>query len=230
MRLVTRTCAGLAALLCLATPPVRAAAPARVELERIEARHAQLLERHRPDLAARWNVRQRHPEVFAALSEATADAHVRTLRALLARAAALPTDARTDTLRARLAHEIAETAPGGVLRRDALLWLDIVAAAAQAPFTRGPAGGCSRTHRAALQLRAVPEALRGAALLLKGTPPPGASSFEARITSVERLLRHELPDRTEVCREPRRLAEFAEADTLAAAALAQFRRLLIPGP
>lgn len=230
MRRVTRTCAGLAALLCLATPPVRAAAPARGELERIESRHAQLLARHRPDLAARWNVRERHPEVFEALSEATADAHVRALRMLLERAAALPADARTDTLRARLVQEIVETSLGGVLRRDALLWLDIVAAAALAPFERGPSGGCSRTHRAALQLRAVPEALRGAALLMRGTPPPDATLFEGRISSVERLLRRDLPSRTEVCKEPRRLAEFAEADTLAAAALAQFRRLLVPAP
>ncbi len=230
MRPASRLCIGFAALLCLATLPSRAAAPAATELERIESRHAQLLVRHRPDLAARWNVRVRHPQGFAALSEATADAHVRTLRALLERAGALPAGARADTLRARLAHEIAETAPGGALRRDALLWLDMVAAAARAPFAEGPAGGCSRTHRATRQLRAVPEALRGAAVLLRGTPPPDGSSFEDRLASVETLLRRELPSRTELCKEPRRLAEFVEADTLAAAALGHFRRMLLPSP
>ena len=229
MRLVTRSLVGVAALLVLVALPARAAKPAAQELALLEARHAELLARHRPDLAARWGVRAGLTVVFEALSESNADAHVRTLRGLLDRATALPAGARADSLRARLAHEIAQTAPGGALRSDALLWLDIVAAAARAPFEEGPAGGCSRTHRAARQLRAVPEALRGAALLLRGARPPDGPAFEERLASVERLLRRELPARTEACKESRRLGEFAQADTLAAASLASFRLMFAPG-
>jgi len=42
-------------------------------------------------------------------------------------------------------------------------------------------------------------------------------------------LRRDLPARTNACKEGRRLGEFAEADTLAAASLMEFRRSLVPG-
>ncbi len=213
--------AGVAAA---ATPEVSA------ELARVEARQAQLLARHRPDLAELWNLETPAGEAFVGLSESNIAAHARALHTMLDRASTLPAGARTDSLRARLALELAETEPGGALRRDALLWLDIVAAAARAPLASGPASGCSRTHRVTRQLRAVPEALRGAAILLRGAPAPDGRMFEARVSRVEWLFRQDLPSRTEVCKEPRRLAEFARADTLAATALASFRQRVTPGP
>ena len=214
----------LAGVATAATPDVSA------ELTRLEARHAQLLARHRPDLAELWNLETPAGEGFVGLSESNLSAHTRALRTLLARASTLPANARTDSLRVRLSLELAETEPGGALRRDALLWLDIVAAAARAPLASGPASGCSRTHRVTRQLRAVPEALRSAAILLRGAPAPEGRLFEARVSRVEWLFRQDLPSRTEVCKEPRRLAEFARADTLAATALASFRRRVTPGP
>jgi hypothetical protein len=224
--------AGVSAPAAAKPAPAVTSAPARTgkadATGRLESRHAQLLWRHRPDLAERyaaapWSVR------FAGLDEATLADHVRDLRQLLAAADSLPASERTDTLRVRLRRELADCAPDGALRRDALLWLDIVAAAARAPFASGPAGGCDRTRRSALQLRALPEALRSATVLMRGSIAPDPAAFEQRLGAVERLLRDDLPARTDACKESRRRAEFVEADSLAAASLADFRSWLVSG-
>jgi len=203
-------------------------------LARLETRYAELLARHRPDLAARYGLPPRTTR-FAPIDEAEADAHVRGLEALLAAAdslghpAAARQSARVDTLRARIEREIAETVPGGALRRDAFLWLDIVEAAAAAPFAAGGAGGCDRTRRATLALREIPEALRGAAVLMRGANAPDPASLESRLARLESFLRRDLPARIDACKEARRLAEFVEADTLAATSLVVFRHALVPG-
>jgi len=233
---LARALAQLALLAVLAAPAIpagRAAAASQEssgELARLEARHELLLARHRPDLVESWGLPAHAGEGFVALSESSIDAHARTLRALLDRVSALPASARSDSLRSRIAQELAETTPGGKLRRDALLWLDIVAAAVRAPLSLGSPGGCARTNRLARRLRTVPEALRGAAILLRGAPPPDGRGFEERVSRVEWLLRRDLPARTEACKEPRRLAEFVRADTLAGAALAAFRRRVTAVP
>jgi hypothetical protein len=217
----------LAAWLCVAPPPRPALAfspKPRIDIAKLEAKYAQLLARYRPDLAAGWGVETPAGEAFMGLNESNIDGHLGELRELHAQVKSLPASARSDSLAVRLAREIAQSEPGGPLRRDHLLWLDIVSAAARAPLASGPASGCSRTVRISRQLRAVPEALRGAAVLLRPAPPPEPRAFEARIDRVEWLFRQDLPSRTEVCREPRRLAEFARVDTLAARALAVFRR------
>ena len=225
------------ALLLLAAPglaggaaarPAAAATARSVATERREERWARRLWRHRPDRAEPWAVPPR-PVRFVALDEATLAGHVRDLRQLLAAADSLPAGARTDTLRVRLGRQLADCAVDGALRRDALLWLDIVAAAARAPFAVGPAGGCDRTRRSAIQLRALPEALRSATVLMRGAAAPDPAAFEQRLSGVERLLRDDLPSRTDACKESRRRAEFVEADSLAAASLAQFRRWLAIG-
>ena len=191
-------------------------------ISRLEGLHAQALWRHRPDLAEAWGVKP-YSLRFTPLDEATLDAHVRDARHLLAATDTLAASARRDTLRARLQRDLADCAPGGALRRDALVWLDIVAAAVRAPFTLGSTSGCDRTRRATLQLGVVPEALRGAIVRLRGAVPPASAMREPRLTSGELWLRVDRPKRTEACKESRRLAEFVEADTLAAASLTQFR-------
>ena len=210
--------------------------PRDLSLARIESRYATLVSRHRPDLAARYGIPPRAMR-FVPLDEAGIDEHVRELRLLLQAAdslgpaEALPPEAghRLDTLRTRVRNEIDESAPGGALRHDALLWLDIVEAAVQAPFASGSAAGCDRTRRATALLHLVPDALRSAAVLMRGAPPPDPASFEARLARLESVLRRDLPARTNACKEGRRLGEFAEADTLAAASLMEFRRSLVPG-
>lgn len=221
----------IAAVLGLVAGVASAATPdVRADLGRLEARHAQLLARYRPDLAETWGVPLPLGENFVGLSEPTIDAHERLLRAMFVEVKALPSSNRSESLCTRLDRELAETGKDGLLRRDALVWLDIVAAAARAPLLNGPASGCSRTVRVTRQLRAVPEALRSAAVLMRGAHPPNSRAFEDRVGRVESLFRRDLPARTEVCREPRRLVEFARADTLAARALATFRRRVITGP
>ncbi|MEQ1834550.1 MAG: hypothetical protein ABL977_16005 [Candidatus Eisenbacteria bacterium] len=200
----------------------RGSAPDSVAVQRLESRYAPLVWRHRPDLAEQWGMAP-YSVRFQGLDEATLDAHHRELRHLLAAADTLPAGARADSLRAHLHRDLADAAPGGALRRDALVWLDIVAAAARAPFALGSSRGCDRTRRATLQLNAIPEALRAAIVLLRGSSHPEPARLEARLGGVERLLRDELPKRTEPCKESRRVAEFVEADSLAAASLAQFR-------
>lgn len=197
-------------------------------LERLETRYARLLAQHRPDLAERYGATPVDVK-FAALDEATVAGHVRELQQLADDAAGLPAGSGADSLRARLAREIAETSPGGALRRDPLLWLDVLDAAVRAPFALGRATGCDRTRRVTLQLRALPEAVRSATVLMRGAPPPDPVGLEARLTRLEHVLRQDLPGRTEPCKESRRRAEFVEADTLAAASLVEFRRWLSAG-
>jgi hypothetical protein len=193
-------------------------------------RYTRLLVRHRPDLAARWGAVARAPVPFVPLDEANLAAHVRALESLAREAGALPDGPRADTLRARLAFELAQCNPGGALRRDPLVWLDIVEAVVRTPFAAGAPGGCRQIQRAAEQLRRVPETLRAGAVLMRGAPEPERVALERRLTELEHHLRHELPERTRACKEARRLAEFVEADTLAAASLTDFRHRLLPGP
>jgi hypothetical protein len=80
-----------------------------------------------------------------------------------------------------------------------------------------------------LQLRTLPEALRGAIVLMRTAMPPDAAALEARLTRLETLLRTDLPARTEPCKESRHRGEFVEADSLAAASLAQYRHWLTAG-
>jgi len=207
-----------------------AGAPARAPTVSVQSRYAVLLVRHRPDLAARWGATARSVEPFVPLDEAKLAAHVRALESLAREAKGLPAGAGNDTLRARLAYELAQCAPGGALRRDALLWLDIIEAAVRAPLEAETSGGCRPLQRAAEQLRRVPEALRAGAVLMRGAPPPEEEAFERRLTELEHWFRRELPERTKACKEGRRLAEFVEADTLAAASLMDFRHRLVPGP
>lgn len=236
------TCVALVALLALtlvatacaaAAPPLRRPAAAKRDsvaraLAPIEARYAQLLARHRPDLSKRYGATP-YSVRFEPLDEASTPVHLRALRALLAECPPATAGAAADSLRARISREIEQTEPGGAIYHDAFLWLDVVEAAVMAPWVLGPASGCGRTQRGTLQLRTLPEALRGAAVLMRGRGFPDPVAFEARLTALELLLRHELPRRTEACKESRRLAEFAEADSLAAASIADFRRLISPG-
>jgi hypothetical protein len=71
--------------------------------------------------------------------------------------------------------------------------------------------------------------LRGASVFLKNAPAPDSAAFEQRIARFEFFLRSDLPARTDACKDGRRLADFTEADTLAAASLMEFRRSFVPG-
>jgi len=220
----------LALGLAVAPTTADAARSAPDPLEALLERYSEQLVRHRPDLASRYGAVVVREEAFAPLDEVSVRTHAATLRAMLEQARALPASTRVDTLRARLEAELAQTEPGGALHRDALLWLDVVEAAVRVPLAAGAPSGCRETQRLTRRLRQVPGTLRGAAVLLRGAPSPEPERLERRLGDLERFLRHDLAGRTAACKEGRRLAEFVEADTLAAASLAEFRLRLRAGP
>ena len=217
---------GLPAACAGRKPPKQAQGPAFT----VASEHALLLRRHRPDLAERWTAPSPDEVPFEPLDINTVAAHEQSLRGLLERARALPASADADSLQARLTLELEQTVPGGALRTDPLLWLAIIEAAARAPFAYDSTAGCREVERAMRQFELIPEALRGAAVLMRGAPPPDPAAFEAGLTRVEWVFRRDLPSRTKACKEGRLLADFVQADTLAAASLAGFRRLLVPEP
>lgn len=214
-----------AALLALAAPATARAAAMPAALERALERHAALTTRHRPDLALAYGVADPKAR-FEPLDEATLPRYARELRAQLAASEALPAGAERDTLRARLTREIADAADDGALRRDPLVWLAVLSGAAESPWAGTKNHGCTPVARAQRQLERFPEAVRAAALLLRRAEAVEPRLLEGRIAQLDSLLRVELPSRTEACKESGRLAEFVVADSLAAASLAEFRRLL----
>jgi hypothetical protein len=197
-------------------------------LQHVEAFYARLLAIRRPDLAAAYAMPPRD-ETFEALSESDIATHVHDLNLMLTDLDRVATSPRSDSLRMRIRRELRQYEPDGAIRRDPLLWMDILQAAVMAPLAGNPTGGCDETHKIEIRLRAFPEALRGASVLMRNAPLPDSAAFTQRIARFEFFLRSDLTARTDACKDGKRLADFTEADTLAAASLMEFRRSLAPG-
>jgi hypothetical protein len=197
-------------------------------LEHVESFYVRLLAIRRPDLAAAYDLPPRE-ETFEPLSEGDLTTHVQDLNLMLADLDRVRPSPRADTLRARLSRELRQYDPDGAIHRDPFLWMDILQAAVMAPLAGNQVGGCDEAHKIELRLRTFPEALRGASVLMRNAPAPDSAMFEQRVARLEFFLRSDLPARTDACKDGRRLAEFTEADTLAAASLLEFRRSLVPG-
>jgi hypothetical protein len=197
-------------------------------LNHVESFYTLLLATRRPDLAGRYATPPQTAD-FDPLNEGDLAGHVNDLNLMLTDLGKVAPNPRADTLRARITRELAECAPDGALRREPMLWIDILEAAVTAPYSGGSKPGCDQTQRTEERLRKFPEALRGAAVMLRDAPKPDSAAFDARIARLEALLRRDLPARTDACKDGHRLAGFAEADTLAAASLQEFRRSLAPG-
>jgi hypothetical protein len=218
---------------CAAHSTTKSKAPANVKggdatLQHVESFYARLLAIRRPDLAAGYGLPPRD-ETFEPLSESDLPSHIEDLNLMLADLDRAPASPRADTLHARLTRELLQYGPDGAIRRDALLWMDILQAAVMAPLAGNPVGGCDETQKIEIRLRTFPEALRGASVLMRNAPLPDSAAFTQRIARFEFFLRSDLPARTDACKDGRRLAGFTEADTLAAASLLEFRRSLAPG-
>jgi hypothetical protein len=225
--------AALALLGACAARNASSAKPAPVKgndatVQHVEAFYARLLAIRRPDLAASYGVPAKD-ETFEPLSESDLATHVEDLNLMLADLDKAAPSPRADTLRARLLRELLQYGPQGALRSDPFLWCDILQAAVMAPLAGAPGGGCDEVHRMEVRLRMFPEALRGASVLLRNAPAPDSALFQQRIARFEFFLRSDLPARTDACKDGRRLADFTEADTLAAASVLEFRRSLVPG-
>ena len=197
-------------------------------VEHVESFYVRLLSIRRPDLAAAYGLPPRD-ETFEPLSESDLASHVEDLNLMLSDLDKVAPSPRADTLRARLTRELLQYGPSGAIRRDPFLWMDILQAAAMAPLAGNQVGGCDETHKIEVRLRTFPEALRGASVLMRNAPAPDSAMFQQRVARFEFFLRSDLPARTDACKDGRRLAEFTEADTLAAASLLEFRRSLVPG-
>src|SRR5262245_8577096 len=140
-------------------------------LQHVETFYTQLLGVRRPDLAAAYGLPPKD-DAFEPLNESELPAHVQDLNLMLADLDKVPAGPRADTLRARITRELLQYGPQGPLRRDPFLWVEILQAAVMAPLAGNPLAGCDETHRIELRLRSFPEALRGATVLLKGSPAP----------------------------------------------------------
>ena len=210
------------------SPKAASAKQNEATLAHVETFYAQLLPVRRPDLAASYGVAPKN-ETFEPLSESDLTTHIEDLNLMLADLDKVPPSPRADTLRSRLTRELLQYGPEGGIRRDPMLWLDILQAAVTAPLAGNPVVGCGETQRIEQRLRTFPEALRGASVLLRSAPLPDSAAFVQRIARFEFFLRSDLPARTDACKDGRRLADFTEADTLAAASLMEFRRSLAPG-
>ena len=197
-------------------------------LTHVETFYSQLLAVRRPDLAASYGLPPKN-ETFEPLSESDLPSHVEDLNLMLADLDRVPPSLRADSLRMRLRRELAQYGPDGAIRRDPMVWLDILQAAVMAPLAGKPIVDCDETRKIEVRLRTFPEALRGASVLLRNAPLPESALFVQRIARFEFFLRSDLPARTDACKDGRRLAEFTEADTLAAASLMEFGRSLAPG-
>jgi len=197
-------------------------------LEHVESFYVRLLSIRRPDLAAAYGLPPRD-ETFEPLTESDLATHVQDLNLMLADLDRVAPSPRADTLKARLTRELLQYGPDGGIRRDPFLWMDILQAAVMAPLNGNPVGGCDETHKIEIRLRTFPEALRGASVLMRNAPRPDSAMFQQRVSRFEFFLRSDLPARTDACKDGRRLADFTEADTLAAASLLEFRRSLVPG-
>lgn len=212
-----------------ASPPkTQSTKASEASLDHVEAFYVRLLAMRRPDLATAYGLPPRE-ETFEALSESDLATHVQDLNLMLADLDKVAPSPRADTLKARLTRELAQYGPDGAIRRDPFLWMDILQAAVMAPLAGNPGGGCDETHKIEVRLRQFPEALRGASVLMRNAPAPDSALFRQRVARFEFFLRSDLTARTDACKDGRRLADFTEADTLAAASLLEFRRSLVPG-
>lgn len=210
------------------TPKTQSPKASEATLDHVEAFYVRLLAIRRPDLALAYGLPSRE-ETFEALSESDLASHVQDLSLMLSDLDKVAPSPRADTLRARLSRELAQYGADGAIHRDPFLWMDILQAAVMAPLAGNPVGGCDETHKIEIRLRTFPEALRGAAVLMRNAPAPDSAMFRQRVARFEFFLRSDLTARTDACKDGRRLADFTEADTLAAASLLEFRRSLVPG-
>jgi uncharacterized protein (DUF885 family) len=226
-------------LVLLATAAVAAVAagdPAGA-LRQAEREYRQHLLLARPDLATRFGVRGAESRLQP-VTEATLGADAAMLGAIDSRLAAIDRAAlepqqaaRLDTLRARIARERSPHA-SGAWRSDASIYLALGPGAVLDVAGAPRSSPCSRAKHATERLRALPEVLRAARVNLAGGARGDARPWLAAMDSLRAL-----PSRLAGCREPERVADLVEADSLALSAIDRFIRFLheelgtaTPGP
>ncbi len=135
--------------------------------------------------------------------------------------------ARLDSLRARVARELAPH-ESGAWARDPALYLELGPGAVFESARLRGAGACARTRHATRRMRALPEVLRAARVTLRALPVANAAVAESLAAPWRAAMDslRALPARLAACREPSREADLVEADSLAIAACGRFVRFL----
>ncbi|MFN8588526.1 MAG: hypothetical protein U0704_12090 [Candidatus Eisenbacteria bacterium] len=216
------------ALLCAGAVVHPAVAAGPTSLAEATAAWRAWVSAYRPDLAAREGLPYpRHPEPLGAegfVHATRALARARDAIAAVDRAPLPPGDAaRLDTLAARADREWSAHAREA-WRNDPEFWAALTLEPALA-VAAGPArvSPCERSRRAIARLRAVPEALRSAQVLLRDARAFDRERALARWDEAIRRARTELPAVFLACKEAGRLADAVEADSSAIAAAERFR-------
>lgn len=211
--------------------PARSAPSAREALRALQQRHRAHVLAARPDLATRWGWTGAERRLVAVTESSLA--HDRALLAELSaaaaridRAALRPADAAAlDSLRAGIARELAPL-ESGAWRNEPRLYLalgpDAVFDVARTPRV----SPCERAARVIARLRALPELLRAAEVNVRGARVNGLADAASDWDAAADSLRDALPRWLEGCREPERLADFVEADTLGLRAVRRFAHVV----
>ncbi len=215
------------ALLLLAA--LAANALPREPAERVRAlgeRYRAHLLAHRPDLALRWRLNGARAQ-WAPVSAATLRRDAAIVAALRAEAEAVDAaalDAESASLHrmltSRLAEEEAQSAPGGALWRDPLAWVGMLRDLVAGAVDDARRSACQRTQAVTPVLRAAPELMRAATLVIGG--PADREGLRDSLESARHWLRAGLPALALECRDPARLGDFVRADSLAVQALGDF--------
>ncbi len=219
-------CLVAALLLAACASPVASAAEGGRAVPALAREWFAFLEQRRPERASPLGSARAAARV-AVLDDATlaADAAwIASFRARLA-AAAAANRAEDDDRRALLAWcaaESAAVAPGGRWWRDPGAVIEALDDAVSEAGTLARPGACERAGRTIARLRAVPDALRGAQVVLR-VPERGATERAiARLDTTIARWRTALPTRFAACRESYRQASLIEADTLAVRAATDY--------
>lgn len=121
-----------------------------------------------------------------------------------------------DSLAARLAR-VRDDHARRVFEREPARYADLVGDAVEDVFRAAP--GCGGSARATRRLRAVPEVLRAARVLVRDPSPAALAEGVRRFERVLELYRVGIPARTADCRDGYAQAALAEADSAATRAL-----------
>lgn len=193
----------------------------------LESAYAEHLDVFRPDLASRYGSK-RAAALLVAPTRSGLDrdyawlTHFQSRLEAAPRATLAPAEqARLDTLLARTKRQMEECGPGGALRLDPLAYRALTDQAVLEALTMARVSACERVRRATQRLRMLPEVLRAAAINLQGLPHDDLR-VQQGVDEAMRVLRVEVTAAAAACRDPRRSADFVEADSAAIRAFTIF--------
>lgn len=225
----------VAGLVILAAQAGWAGSATMPSVRALEQAYADHLLAHRPDRGSREGVKSAAarllPVTVASLERDLAWLNrFRARCALVDPARLTPVErVRFDSLLVRSSRQQAESQAEGPLRRDPLAYRMLTDQAVLEVITAPHVGECERVRRATQRLRMLPEVLRAAAINLRAVPHEDAR-VQQGVQDAIRVLRAEVIAAAAACRDPRRRADFVEADSAAIRAYEVYPRWLHDAP